>query len=78
MGNNLQASKNLSKNTQTFSDKNQKPIEEAMVPKRDFPAVYSVINAPKKCPDGQKLDAQGRCREILWKKWFIACSLQPS
>lgn len=67
MGNTPQVNKSLhTKSSQSKSDSNQKPVEEpTIVPKKDFPAVYSIITAPRKCPDGQKLDGQGRCREIV-------------
>lgn len=39
-------------------------VEETIVPTQ-VPTLFHIIQAPKFCPPGYKLDHQGRCRKVI-------------
>ncbi|CAO1304713.1 unnamed protein product [Diamesa serratosioi] len=45
---------------------NRKEVVEETIQATQVPTVFHILQAPKLCPAGYKLDHQGRCRKIIY------------
>lgn len=60
----LLETENVLKKTEDKCGNSEEVVEETIEPTQ-VPTLFHILQAPKLCPAGYKLDHQGRCRKII-------------